>query len=515
MTKAEFAALAKKQCETPELSPCNGCGKTRPFWNPHAYQFMYAPVFSFSELPGKKKYLYTLIDENGGKHSFETDNTNASLAPVWPELPEGVVSLTVNHIHSDGSMGALCGARTFFKLASFPDDLPPKARSYTEAGLAAYDHIFSQSYIQHWLTDGTPDPDYDHYVYPNKMIAAIVNSMLRYAEYRPEKADDAVAIAVAAADYLIAHSRKENEHLAFLPLTYQIDFRDHPETRKNHAAASRLNTIMMIYPAGAGSAYLKLEEKTGDKKYFDAAMRIAEFYKENVLENGSWPLVMSLDDGKPTTGAFCYPIDSIVPFLRAIADRTGDESWNSLAAGAVRFVEQAKLAAYDWEGQFEDSSISVTYDNLSHYSADGLILYYLNNFRDDEKKMAIAADLTRFVEDQFVVWKRPAPWNYSKFDTSLFITPCGYEQYKWHVPIDASTSKIATVFTGMYKATGDELYLEKAKALADSITRVQHENGYIPTHWMSERHRNGSNTWINCMLSTATFLLNLGKLTNE
>lgn len=35
----------------------------------------------------------------------------------------------------------------------------------------------------------------------------------------------------------------------------------------------------------------------------------------------------------------------------------------------------------------------------------------------------------------------------------------------------------------MHKLTGDPLYLEKAKAPANSITRMQNtENGMIPTH---------------------------------
>jgi hypothetical protein len=51
------------------------------------------------------------------------------------------------------------------------------------------------------------------------------------------------------------------------------------------AAWGRRHQVMTIYPAFVGDAYLKLEEATGDKKYFDAALKIAEFYKNTVLEN--------------------------------------------------------------------------------------------------------------------------------------------------------------------------------------------------------------------------------------
>ena len=40
--------------------------------------------------------------------------------------------------------------------------------------------------------------------------------------------------------------------------------------------------------------------------------------------------------------------------------------------------------------------------------------------------------------------------------------------------------------------------LAKAKALMDQVTRVQHENGQIPTHWMNTEDAE-KNFWFNCM----------------
>lgn len=113
--------------------------------------------------------------------------------------------------------------------------------------------------------------------------------------------------------------------------------------------------------------------------------------------------------------------------------------------------------------------------------------------------MRVADELMRFVEDQFVIWKRPSPWSRQHFDTSIWITPCGMEQYKWHVPIDASTSDISNTFLEMFKAGRGELHLAKAMALADAVTRAQRENGMIPTHWMTQKHLNGDGFWINAM----------------
>ena len=47
------------------------------------------------------------------------------------------------------------------------------------------------------------------------------------------------------------------------------------------------------------------------------------------------------------------------------------------------------------------------------------------------------------------------------------------------MPIDDSTASVALGFFSLYKAGCGELYLAKALALADQLTRMQHENGQI------------------------------------
>ena len=54
-------------------------------------------------------------------------------------------------------------------------------------------------------------------------------------------------------------------------------------------------------------------------------------------------------------------------------------------------------------------------------------------------------------------------------------------------------------FAAAYKATGNGLFIEKAKALADNVTRHQRADGTIPTYFDS---RNGSD-WVNCMVYVA------------
>ena len=117
----------------------------------------------------------------------------------------------------------------------------------------------------------------------------------------------------------------------------------------------------------------------------------------------------------------------------------------------------------------------------------------------------------RFAEDQFVVWKRPNPWRHptpdgsTPYDPSIWHTPAALEQYGWYVPIDASTSDLALGFLALYKAGCGDLYLAKARALTDQLTRVQHGDGKIPTHWMNVPAAE-ANFWFNCMFSSCNTL---------
>lgn len=510
MTK-ELAQQAKRECESAITTAHHGGGEGRPFWNGYSFQFMYVPAFQFQPIPGTALYRYTATDADGATHAFESGSSCALLEPIWKDIPEGVVELQVHALDGGGNEKCLVGARTFYKLAPFSDDLPPAARSYRETVERIYAYAFHQSYIQHWLTHGTPDPDYDLNVYPSKMIPAIVAAMIDYARISPEHAEDALAIARNAADYLIGITPGPDQPMAGIPPTYQLDFRDHPETRENLKAAVYFDRVMMIYPAHAGSAYLALEAATGEPKYLDAALRIGAYYRDHVEENGSWYLLRSRTTGDPVSGNYCAPLERIIPFLMSLFERTGEEAWKRLADGAMHYVEQDVLASYDWEAQFEDSRTSANYSNLTHYGADALIRHYCLYHADSPAHMEAACDLMRFVEDQFVIWKKPAPWNRKGFDTSLWQTPCGLEQYNWHVPIDASTADICLTFLAMHRAGRGELHLEKAKALADSITRAQQDNGMMPTHWMTPEHLKGADFWINCMFTTANALTELAE----
>ncbi len=514
MNKYAEQALLEYNTQTVREGGVDG----RPFWNAYSTQFIFVPTFHFPKILRAKSYLFTAKDKDGVEHSFTSPRPTASLEPIWAELPVGIVHLKVESLSEEGKAEHIAGARSFYKSAPFPgrDAYSPKARTYRECALAAYRYIYQDEAVQHWLTYGTPKADYAHNVYPAKTIDGVIRAMVGYAKLEPACAENALKLACRAADYLLSISFDGDHPLVGLPPTYSFENLNAEAVNKVAPAAQKYaDTTMMIYPIYAGIAYLTLTEATGNQKYFNAAMRIAEYYKANVLPSGSWYLLLDCKSGKPISNNLCINF-SIVKFFRMLYEKTGNEAWHRLEVNHYNYITDKCLKEYRWEGQFEDTAVSLPYENLTHFHANNLIDYITKYLPDDESMITEAVDLIRFVEDQFVVWGEHPEWNYI-FGPKPRYYPAGLEQYDCYAPIDGSTATIMTAFANMYKLTGKRLYLEKAMALADMITRVQNsETGQIPTFWMGEKCAYGyKNFWLNCLLGTANAMLNFAVLTES
>ncbi len=515
-----FREQAFNEYNSEEFMVRPGGIKGRGFWNVNSTQFIYSPCFSFPIIPKANGYLFTATDINGTIHTFKAERPTASLAPIWKDIPTGMVTLKVESLDKNEAPQYLAGARTFFKADGFPgrENLPERACTYKECALNAFRYVFNEDFNQYWLINGKPDPYYPHNVYPSKTISSVIKAMISYASLDSKNSEKAMKIATAAADYLLSITYKAPSPVAGLPPTYSFEGLDFDTVDKTAPMAkNRTDKIMLIYPASAGLAYFALSDATGDKKYFDAAMVIADYYKENVLRCGSWHLLRSRETGEVEGDNVCASYQ-ILDFLHQVYAKTGDEIWRTLENNYFANLQAKRFECYNWEGQFEDILLSGSYTNLTHIDADSLIKYITKNFADDNDKIEDAKELMRFVEDQFVVWGKFSPWN-AHFDPEkdYWYSPAGVEQYYWYVPIDASTARIMDTMLDVYSITKEPLLLEKARALGDMLTRMQDKNsGLIPTHWMKKDCiENVENFWINCLIGTATHMMRLAEVVGE
>jgi len=488
-----------------------------PFWNINATRFIYAPAFDFPELKRSDYYRFVIVSEvDSSVFSFSAGHPWLPLSPVWENLHTGYVTLVVEGVDTDSHITGIAGKRKFYRAAVFHGPYHKPVVSYTESARNGLDFLFHTSWLQHWLTDGTPDPSYGLYCYPSKMITAVINGMILYSEMVPANRKDALLIACNAADYLIGKSEPAASLLAYFPPTYdslhirpdiKYDEVDVPWART--MAVKNQGKIMLIYPAEVAEAYLNLYNKTKKKRYLDAACNIADTYARIQDDAGYWPLLVDTRTGKNPVANHANAGGILSLFLR-LRNEYHHNSWGEVIRKASVLWEE-KMKNLDFEGQFEDQKPSERYMNLANGPALEAARFYFDRVNEDSSNLAKAEKYLRFAEDQFVVWEKPIPEaRPGYFTTNWFIFPCALEQYSCYSPIDAHAAAFISVFEKAWQITGKKIYLAKAISLANAMTIAQDkETGRYPTWWMKNRYDVPG--WINCAVQDAAVMYNFGK----
>lgn len=517
LNRAKLWDQAKREAST-AVHP--GAPGQQPFWNGHARKFTYAPSFDFAAVDGATSYRFSAHSgADFETYVFSAEIPWADLGPIWQKLPVGMVDLTVDAIKGEEVLKE-AGHRRFYKDSPFRGPHRTPVVDYRQSARRLLEYTFKQPYIQHWLETGKPDPDLGHYSYPSKVIGAVIEAMaLAIREDMPFK-KDAQTTAQKAAAYLIETSLPADSPYAYFPLTYDLT-----QTKTPVDAAKKYNgQLMLFYPAEVGLQYLDLYKITKDAILLEAAKRIADTYVRTQLPCGTWPIKVTIDDGKAMGDPLCIPVH-IIRFLNALVAKHGMKQYEKPCQAAFDWTMNNPVRTFNWEGQFEDiHQDKPPYENLSARAAALYFAIYLSeNYANDPPKMQIVRDLLRFSEDQFMVWERPAPTfqpglfdlnpghgeldSGGIYDPSTWMTPVTLEQYNYYVPIGTSGSVTLEAYLSAWKTGGSELDLAKAISFGNNMTYLQqlHGEGGIPTHWTGT-HR-GCYGWINNLASQARALL--------
>ena len=493
-------------------------GKT-PFWNPHAVRFIHAPAFDLPEVDGAARYELILRSEtDNSTHTFFAEHPWAPLSPVWEQLPTGTVQLLVRGIGEEGDDKGVSGKRRFRKAAAFRGPYYEAPRSYGESARMGLDYLFHLPFVQEWRKSGEPDPDYVLYGYPSKIVGAVIRFMLMYAERVPEKRDQAMEIAEAAARYLIATSEPEGAPFEFMPQTYANDpeFIARLDPDNDYHGVIRLltemnyrNHMMLIYPAGVGHLYLDLFRATGSEAYFEAALRIADTYVKTMDEKGRWPLKIYRDSGKPVSDNFCHT-HGIRRFFVRLREEFGKAVYDDVIA-RVFPGKSRSFETFNWEGQFEDIEPADAYVNHANSPALSAVNDFLNDAERDPEALAKAREALAFAEDQFIVWEKPM----NERGAEGWITPSALEQYRCYLPIDASATSFIRTYRRMYEVTGEKIHLARFIALANAVVASQDpETGNFPTFWFLPPQDAGA-IWFNCAISTVRAMESVDRFLRE
>jgi maltose/maltodextrin transport system substrate-binding protein len=423
---------------------------------------------------------------------------------------------------ADGRELGVSGEGDYFRAAPFDGPYLRPELPYDASGRLALDKALAKPFVQHWLTHKEPDYDYYFYRYPAKLFGSLIVGAVMQARVKAgtEESKRMTELARIVADYLIKISFSAGRPLEHFPPAYYGK-----SVGKNAKSHMQLSNYMIIAAAESGQAYLDLYDLTGDKKYFEAAKRIAQTYLKTQHANGSWILYLNHETGEATADKFAIPTSTINYFERLKNDYKV-EGLQSAIDRAFAWIMENPVRTFEWLAQYEDVGLTDApkYRRMSREQPCDLAIYLFKTRANQPKMVALAEELIRFSEDQFITWeemedlvvrgnntiRRPTDDNLTKpgWYSKTWLLPVVHEQYGFWMPSARNTGLMIETYWHAYRVTKKEVYLAKALSIANNFTRVQSlHDGEYPT--MFTPHP--MNYWLNNSLYPAKVMITLQK----
>jgi maltose/maltodextrin transport system substrate-binding protein len=427
-------------------------------------------------------------------------------------VPTGRTVLTVQARDAQSRALGPPHQRTFHRAAPFDDSYPAPARSWAESARRGLEALVHSPDLRCWFSNGEPEEQFHLYRYPYKIVGAAATALALYATQQPAPADAPAALQASrrAADYLLRLCFPADAAWAYHPPTY------HP-TRFQDRLKGHMSPENHMTTSGAESGlyFLTLQAATGETRYRDAAVRIAETYALRQRPDGSWPLFVRAQEGTLVTDNVMVPT-MVVDFLDRLERHTGITRFNAMRDRAAAWIEANPVRTWNWQGQFEDVKPQPPYANLTKHDACDYALHLLRTPAPTPAAQALALEILRFAEDQFVIWAQPPaerPGRQSADGVAgsrsdRWLLPCVLEQYRAYAPVCASSAKLIRTFLAAYRVTRDPLPLAKARALAATLTRTQ-DNAKAPGRFLTWVMQPSGPMWFNCELMAVEALQEL------
>ncbi|MGD0093793.1 MAG: hypothetical protein ABSE73_28120 [Planctomycetota bacterium] len=458
----------------------------RAGWNAYATHFMYPPTLYTTALADAASYRCA-ISVGGVEHRVKSDTPALKLTALWDALPWGRWhTATLQALDAKGEP-IEAAVTKFFKTATFSGEYLKAKCNYVESGRQCAEYVLGT--LANWK-----DADQQIGTYPDLFGAAYIRVLLTYAELDPpsEKARLAVAIAQRIGRRLIATSTGKDCVYAFMP--------------PSHGPG----VLQVSRTAMAGMAYLELLAATKDTTFLDAANRIADTLKATQLPEGRWYFRVNPASGEALEDYTSDQAEAIF-LLDGLIRNHGRNDLAEPCKRAVKWMLDNPVKTHYWQQQWDDVGPLEPYSNLEFYDTVFFALYLLEHATPENGYRQSACGLFRYIEDQFVLWENSCD--------RRFITPGVLEQYRCYEVIDWHAAHVIRLCQALHKTTGKRLYLQKAQALADTLTVIQHPEGYYPT-WMRREppldpnelgQVDYSGLLPNCMSYTAEIMMKFGR----
>lgn len=465
--------------------------------------------YDVENVPVDKYRIVVYYDETIVKDQYVTA-CHYDLAPLWDRIPEGYFFVCVFAENKDKELVAVSFVRSLYKASDFiKTKLKPKV-PMDEAAKKAL------SWLLHYKPDmsiphnretvfapdepvstnhfavGLGDAKIEGRQYPAQYILLWTQTLLK-ANKRYKKTDP--VFAKECMDLAESFASKMSERATF-PAGYAYEYLVHHWSEKGEETTLEQeqwahnwkgerveNLCAPTFGGMAGSAYIMLYRETGKECYKEAFTRIAETLKRTQKDDGSWPYYVNAKSGEEyyaytsVNSMVAVFFDEIVRFFPDMAGSykdTRDKVWKWVLENPVRTMR--------WENQFADVNPMGPYQNIGGFDAWWFAQYILDAHGDDPAMVDTVEALLRNLENSFVFFKpdqfiAPLHGNFADF-----LCPTVGEQNAWPFVMAWNTAEWARLCFRLWKATGKEIYQERAKAGAAAISYNLSDEGFILTY---------------------------------
>jgi hypothetical protein len=478
-------------------------------FNHDARRFIDAPVFHWpkAELPRELNLWRLVLEQDGVRHVIENDEPVLDTVSVWPKLRAGhwVQVRLLGYDRETGWCGLdspVCHTVRGTKVSMFskapdwedheeqPLDFAASLRRncawfdsqednpgayYREPGMPAWWwHAAESAYpAKGWK--------YQSSTYPN---GAYIPALLAQARLFPERAERDRKTAVAIGDWLLRNRTPMTGAAPGLP------YSSVSEGKFEHGVEGK--AINLSFAPMTGQGMLALFKATGEQKYLDYAIHLANVLEKFVAADGSFPYRVKPDTGEVveqyTTGHARLAL--FLEDLNAIAP---DPRWPAAAMRILDWLVAHPMVDFNWKACYEDVTPERPFINLTQMDAQLAVRLFCRHVKERPELLPKARKLFRWIEDQFV--------NFGD-EPSLSVRtyyPAVREQYVCDYPMGGHSANYAASCRALFQVTGEEVFRRKQVATLNAIVKSQRPDGAYSTWGMSREGLSGmGGNWFRC-----------------
>jgi hypothetical protein len=488
-------------------------------WNAYSVQFIDPPVFQLLPLPEARAFR-AVVDQNGAAWTVEATAPRLDLSSIWPRLAVRKFRLTLEWVDERGNV--LSREESVRIKAPDWQGLREPAADWVGAADRNIAYLirvadsgrapYREPGVPVWIWSAaspcprpTPESlgpgyaikDYREYFeyraklwpeghgesYPGCIIPAIIYGMLAHAQAGRPQRKTALKLARTAGDWALANRLPDSGALPLFPYS--------TISMGKFYGGIESKTVNLLRASWIGLSLVRLYEATQDRRYLDYARHIARVTARFQAPDGSFPYRVDPRDGT-VTEAFCTGAIQFSLLVEALAPYGLDPDLLMASERSVQWMIAYPARTHHWQGGYEDIGEYKPYQNLTHWEAQLLIQYLCRHADRDPAYLPLAKQILRFVEDQFVLFgpeseAHPVPVK----------GPLVFEQYLCWWPMEGHAGYYIQTLLELHKATGEGVYLDKARAAANAICAQQFEDGAI-SNWGTRWLENGQPRGTDC-----------------